>query len=168
MSTKKMSPLVRLAVCGMLIALDIVLTRFASVNLWNQRIGFSFVAVALAGYFCGPLGGLLVHGISDFLGAVLFPSGPYFPGFTLTAAILGLIYGICFYRNQTLWRIAVGVLAAAIICTVGLNTLWISINYQSPFLPLLPGRLIQAGASSAVQILVLPAIFNATKRIPLF
>ncbi len=168
MSTQKTPVILRLVLCGMLIALDVVLTRFASVNLWDRRIGFSFVAVALAAYFCGPLGGLLVHGISDFLGAILFPTGAYFPGFTLTAALIGLIYGVCFYRNNQWWRILLGVIGAALVCTVGLNTLWISLTNHTPYLAVLPGRLIQAAIMSAVQIVTLPAILAATKRIPLF
>ena len=70
---------------GILIAAEIILNRFFSVNTWNLKIGFSFVPVVLAAILYGPLSGGIVGGLGDFLGAILFPVGPYFPGFTITA-----------------------------------------------------------------------------------
>lgn len=164
MSNKKAN-IQRLVLCGMLIALDVVLTRFASVNLWDRRIGFSFVAVALAGYWYGPWFAALVHGISDFLGAILFPTGAYFPGFTLTAAVIGFVFGLCFYRNIKWWRLGIGVIGAALVGTVGLNTLWIALTNHAPYLAILPGRLIQAGMMVVAELLTLPLIFTAAKRL---
>ena len=34
------------------------------------------------------------------VGALLFPTGAFFPGFTLTAACTGLLYGLCLYRRD--------------------------------------------------------------------
>ena len=73
--------------CAALIAAAIVLSRFLSINAWNLKIGFTFVPVFLAAYLYGPLGGAIVGGIADFLGATLFPIGAYFPGFTLTCVL---------------------------------------------------------------------------------
>ncbi len=155
---------VRLVICGMLVALDVVLTRIGSVNLWDRRIGFSFVAVALAAYLYGPLGGALVHGLADAIGAILFPTGAYFPGFTLTAAAIGAIFGLCFYRNTRLWRLAIGVVAAQLVCSIALNTLWISLTNHTPFVALLPGRLLQAAVMTPVQLIVVPLILKAFER----
>ena len=66
---------------GVLTALEIVLSRFLSISAWNLKIGFSSVPVALAGMLFGPLAGGIVGALGDLLGAVLFPIGPYFPGF---------------------------------------------------------------------------------------
>ena len=163
---KKRQPLSlqTMVMCGMLIALDVVLTRFASVNLWDRRIGFSFVAVAVAAYLYGPLAAALAHGISDALGAILFPTGAYFPGFTLTAALIGLLYGLCFYRSNNVWRTSAGVIASQVVCSVGLNTLWISITNHTPYLAVLPGRLIQAGFMTPVQLVVIPLVLVALDR----
>ena len=70
---------------GLLTAVEVVLSRFCSISAWNIKIGFSFVPIAIGGILFGPLGGGLVGALGDFIGAVLFPIGPYFPGFTLTA-----------------------------------------------------------------------------------
>lgn len=155
---------VRLVVCGMMLALDVVLTRFGSVNLWDRRIGFSFIAVAIAAYLYGPLAGALVHGSSDFIGAILFPSGAYFPGYTLTAAVIGLLYGLCFYRSNRWWRVALGVVSAQLVGSILLNTLWISTTNSVPFWTLMPGRFVQAAIMTTVQLIVLPLVFAALKR----
>lgn len=69
----------------------------------------------------------VVHGLSDVIGALLFPNGPYFLGFTITAVMIGLIYGLCFYKTVNVWRIVIAVLAVQVVCTLCLNTLWLSI-----------------------------------------
>ena len=42
--------------CAALIAAAIVLSRFLSINVWNLKIGFTFVPVFIAAYLYGPIG----------------------------------------------------------------------------------------------------------------
>ena len=86
--------------CAALIAAAIVLSRFLSINAWNLKIGFTFVPVFIAAYLYGPIGGAVVGGIADFIGAILFPIGAYFPGFTLTCVITGAVYGLLLHKKQ--------------------------------------------------------------------
>ena len=67
---------------GVLTALEIVLNRFLSINAWNIKIGFSFVPIVVAAILYGPIAAGIVAALCDFLGAILFPIGAYFPGFT--------------------------------------------------------------------------------------
>ena len=69
---------------SVLVALQIVLTRFCSFSAWNVRIGFGFVALVIAAVVHGPVAAALVGGLGDMIGAIAFPTGSYFPGFTLT------------------------------------------------------------------------------------
>ena len=91
--TKKLFSTKMMATLGILLAMDIVLTRFLSINAWNIRIGFGFVPVVLSGMLFGAVPTMVLGALADFLGAILFPIGPYFPGFTLTAALTGLVFG---------------------------------------------------------------------------
>ena len=75
------------AVLALLIAVEIVLSRLLSISLQNVKLGLSFLVVAFAAREYGILGGTLVGGLSDLVGALILPIGPYFPGFTLTAAL---------------------------------------------------------------------------------
>ncbi len=156
--------ILRLVVCGMMIAVDVVLARLASLNTTTERLGLSLFAVAIVAYLYGPVAALVVHGLSDVIGALLFPNGPYFLGFTITAVMIGLIYGLCFYKTVNMWRIVIAVVAVQVICTLCLNTLWLSILYSKAFLVFLPGRLIQAAIVTPVQLVGLPFLFKALER----
>ena len=43
---------------------------------------------------------MLVFGLTDYIGAHLFPFGEYFVGFTISAIIKGLIYGVFLYPGN--------------------------------------------------------------------
>ena len=139
-----------LAILGVLLALEIVLARFLSISAWNIRIGFSFVPIVIAAMLFGPLGSALVAALGDFLGAVLFPIGPYFPGFTLTAFLTGIVFGVLLHKKQSVAGTALAVLAVQFVLGLFLNTFWIHVLYHSPFLPLLATRVVQAVLLSVV------------------
>ena len=145
---------------GVLCAIEIVLSCFLSINAWNLRIGFSFVPIAIAGMLLGPLPAGIVAAVADVLGAILFPTGPFFPGFTLTAFLTGVIWGIFLYRKQTPLRILFAVLINQLILSFLLNSLWISVLYGSPFMPLLATRIIQTAILIPVQFIVIGALMK--------
>lgn len=137
---------------GLLVAMHIVLSRFLSINAWNIKIGFAFVPVFLAAWFFGPIPAALVGGLGDFLGAILFPIGPYFPGFTLSCALTGVIFGLFLHKKQTLPRIVVAVVLNQFGVSLLLTTLWISILYGSPYHVLLLTRVLQAALLATVEL----------------
>lgn len=140
---------------GILTALEIVLDRFLSVQAWNIKIGFSFLPIAAAGMLFGPLAGAVVAALGDFLGAVLFPIGPYFPGFTLTAALTGLTFGLFLRKRRSVLRTLAAVSVNMLLLSFLLNSLWISILYGTPFSTLLAVRAVQCAVLGPVQFLVL-------------
>ncbi len=144
-----------IAYLGVLTAAEIVLSRFLSINTWNLKIGFAFVPVALSAMLFGPLPTAAVAALADLLGAVLFPIGPYFPGFTLTALLTGLLKGVFLCRRQTPGRIAVSVLIEQMLFSFLLNSYWITVCYGSPFVPLLGTRIVQCAILIPVQFIVI-------------
>lgn len=154
-----------LVVMALLIALEVVLNRFLSVNAWNIKIGFSFVPVVIAAIMFGPIYSALVGGLGDLIGALLFPIGQYFPGFTLTAALMGLVWGLFLHKKQQIHGI---VLSAAInqgILGLCLNTLWISILYGSPYEGLFVSRIPQAAILFTAQVIVIYVMREILPRI---
>jgi len=143
-----------IVIMALLIALQVILTRFLSFNQWNMRIGFGFVPVVMAAVMLGPISAALTGGIADFIGAILFPTGTYFPGFTLTAALMGLVFGLFLYKKQTFIFVIVSVAVNQLILSLLLNTFWISVLYGSPFFGLIPTRVIQSAINIPVQITV--------------
>ena len=80
-----------IAQLAILVAMEVVLSRFLSINIWSNKIGFAFVPVAVTAMLYGPLTTGLTAAAADLIGALLFPSGPFFPGFTLTAFLGGVV-----------------------------------------------------------------------------
>ena len=144
--------------CGVLVAAAIVLSRFLSINTWNLKIGFTFIPIFLAGYLYGPFKGALVGGIADLVGAILFPIGAYFPGFTLTCALQGVTYGAFLRKKQTPARILIAVGIVQLILGLCLNTFWISLVSGSPFKVLFVTRLVQCLIMIPVEFLVIGAM----------
>lgn len=142
-----------------LVAAGVVLDRFLSINAWNVKIGFGFMPVAVAAYLYGCIGSMVTAVLADFIGALLFPIGPYFPGFTLTAAVTGFIFGIFLYKNCKILNVIAAALITGVICTLMLNTLWICILYSSQFVPVLITRLFQFVIISIAQIIALQFLY---------
>lgn len=156
-STSKTSGefLVRLVSVALLIALQVVLSRFLSIQLWNLKIGFSFVPVVIAARLYGPLYSVMVYALGDVIGTFLFPTGPYFPGFTFTAVVSGLIFGLLLQKKSTPVKIISASVLNQIICSLLLNTFWISYTAGVPFLGQLSVRWPQSVGMCAVQIILM-------------
>ena len=154
-----------LTLTALLTALEIVLSRFLSISAWNMKIGFAFVPVVIAALLLGPVWAGVTAALADFLGAVLFPVGPYFPGFTLTAFLMGAVYGLFLYRRQSIGRILAAVAVHQLALSLLLNTLWISLLYGSPYGPLLITRLPQCVLLAVVQIVVIQALVRLLPRL---
>ena len=152
------------AALGILVAIHIVLSRFCSINTWNLKIGFAFVPVFAAAYFFGPLPAAIVGGLGDFLGAILFPIGPYFPGFTLNCALTGIIFGLLLHRRPTVPRVIAATILNQFVLSLFGTTLWLSILNGAAYWPLLATRIPQAIILSVLEVAVMLAL---SKAIPL-
>jgi ECF transporter S component (folate family) len=147
-----------LVLMGTLIAIEIVLSRFLSLSAWNMRIGFGFVPLAIAAMLLGPVKAGIVGAVADIIGAILFPTGAFFPGFTLTAFLKGVVYGLFLYKKQNNLRIFIAVGINQLLLSLSLNTLWISVLYGSPYLALFITRIMQCSILVPVEIVTISLI----------
>ncbi len=150
---------------GLLLAMQVVLTRFLSISAWNIRIGFGFVPVVIAAVLYGPIPAAILGGAADFLGAILFPSGPFFPGFTLTAALTGLVWGLFLWKKSHWIYSLLAVLIVQFVLGLLLNTYWISFLYGSSFTGLLATRVVQAAVLCVVQFICVRLIVRFAPRL---
>lgn len=150
----KKNKITMIVVLAMLTAVEIVLSRLLSISLPTLKLSLSFLCVAFAAREYGPLGGAAVGAAGDFLGAILFPIGPYFPGFTLTAALCGIVYGFC-YRRPSAPVLFLSQLINHFVLGAGLNTVWIMLLYDDTLAAVLPLRLLQAAVTTAVGTVLL-------------
>ncbi len=92
-----MSKLKKTVIAALLLAIMIISDRFLSFNTTFFTINLSFIPALITAILLGPVYSMLIFGLSDYIGAHLFPFGEYFVGFTISAVIKGLIYGIFLY-----------------------------------------------------------------------
>ena len=154
-----------IVIVGLLVAAHIVLSRFLSINTPILKIGFAFVPVFLAAWLYGPVPAALVGSLGDFLGAILFPIGSYFPGFTLSCALTGVVFGLLLHKEQTLFRIVAASALNQFGISLCLSTLWLSLLYGSPYGPLLVSRMVQTALLFAVELTVITALSRGTAAI---
>ena len=143
----------KLAVSALLLAADVVLTRLLAINTPLMKIGLGFTAIAM---LYGPGWAALVAALGDIIGSNLFPTGAYFPGFTLTAALTGLIFGLCLHGEKRSWLYPV--LAAVLNCVLVsflANSAMISFITGNSYASMLATRAIQLTVMLPVQIAVL-------------
>lgn len=146
---------------SLLIGLNIVIARFLSINVWNTKIGFAFLTVFVAAYIYGPIGGAIVGGMGDLIGALLFPVGPFYPAFTITACLLGIVFGLFLHHKDNVKNIIFAVLINELVLSLLLNTFWISILYNASFTALLITRSIQAIIMIVVEIISIKLLIKA-------
>lgn len=121
----------KLVLMAALIAIYIVVMGFLSLKVSDTlRISFETVPLALAGMWLGPVSGVIVALVSDFLGAVLF-YGSWFPliglGPALFAAMCG--WGVKYVFRSDLsetkdaWKVIVITAVAGIINAFGIGVI---------------------------------------------
>ena len=149
----------KLALSAMLITLDLVLTRVLAINTPMMKIGFGFAAVAVSAMLFGPFWAMLTAALGDIVGALLVPVGAFFPGFTLTAAVTGLIYGLCLYGHRG--SVARPVMAALLNCllvTLLCNTALIAYISGNDYKVLFTARIVQFLVMFPLESLVMIAL----------
>ena len=151
-----------LAVMSLLVALEVIIARFGTIRPTNSlKLSLDFIPVVVSAILFGPVPAMIISILADILGAFLFPVGPFFPGFTVTAALTGLLYGLLLYKDQSLPRVVLAVVLQQGILSLLLNTFWLKVLYGLPYLPTLVGRLVQAGIMAALQIVLIPLLAKA-------
>ncbi len=156
-----MSKIKKIILAGLLLATTIVLSRFLSIKTPIVVISFSFIPVMLSGILLGPWYTMLISGLADLIGALLFPFGAYFVGYTISACLAGFIYGIFLQRknNQSAKKLILNLilscLGVLIVCNGVLNSLWIYITTKKAFWAILPTRLLKQLAMLPIQVIVI-------------
>ena len=141
---------------ALLICMEVILTRFLSIQTPIVRISFGFLPIAFAAAMFGPVIGGLTAALCDILGMMIFPKGIYFPGFTLSASITGVIYGIFLYKKpKSLLRIAMSVMLVTVISDLTLNTIWLSMMTGKAAIALLAPRAVKSLLMYPVQVFVI-------------
>ncbi len=158
-----------LTATALLLAIQMALSSFGVIEVMDSlKISLAHLALAPTAMLFGPVAACMQGALSDILGYLLRPSGPYFPGFTLSAALLGVVYGLFLYKTRrALWQI---IAARAIVCVfinIGLNTVFLTMLYGPARLATLPLRALKNVVQLPIDCLLLSAMVKAVRRLPL-
>ncbi|ATW82294.1 folate family ECF transporter S component [Weizmannia coagulans] len=153
----------KIVFAGLFIALEVIFTRFLSIQTPIIRIGFTFIPTALSAVLLGPLFAGITAGLADIIGMVLFSGGAaYFPGFTLSAFLSGAIYGLFLYRKSVrFWRVCMAVLIITVVVNLGLDTLWLWMLTGKGILGLLPARFIKSVIMFPIQVILIQVVWKS-------
>ena len=88
-----------LTFAALIIALRVAVKAFKIPLSAGLTLSFDCYVNSLGSLVYGPLMGLLVGAVSDTLGCILFPSGPYFLPFILTEMSSSFLFGLFFWRR---------------------------------------------------------------------
>lgn len=132
-----------------------------------MKVGLGFIGTVLLGRYYGPFWGGIGAGVADLLSsAILGVAGGFFPGFTLSAILAGVIYGYFFYDQEIkIWKIVVAVLLITVIVNTILNTLWITMMYGQNFNAALLQRIPKELIVPWIQMVVIWLVLNVTKNV---
>lgn len=167
---------------AMFIALGVVL-NYIRIPLSNvTEITLTGLPIAASAYMFGPWIGFATGALIDVIGFVIAPKGVYFPGFTISTGLIGMIYGLLLYCNR--WKkrgdsasllrngnkgLAVRIVLAHFLKTVFislmLNCFWLSMfygmEYKVVFIASLPKELI----NFPIEAFLIYTVINLIKRL---
>lgn len=144
----KISKLKQTILAALLLATFIILDRLLTINTQFLAINLSLIPIMLAGMILGWKYACLIGAIGDLIGAILWPFGSYFIGFTISAALAGLIFGLFLYKNPNkekkhfILKAIASNLIVLICINLILNSIWLNIMYGKAFVYYMGARLI--------------------------
>ncbi|MDR0596384.1 MAG: folate family ECF transporter S component [Clostridiales Family XIII bacterium] len=153
-------------VIALFIALNVLLTHPLSLNTETLRIGIGYLPIAIAAIAYGPVWASVTAVIGDIIGALLFPSGPFFPGFTASALLTGLIFGLLLYGKSITWKRAlVPAILVGLAVNLALDTYWLYFMYGDSVIGMIPMRIVKAGIMIAIMATLTPLVWGRVGKL---
>ncbi|MEG0091617.1 MAG: folate family ECF transporter S component, partial [Oscillospiraceae bacterium] len=125
---------------------------------------FSSLALAVCGFLYGPVLSGLSAVFVDILKYMVHPKGPFFIGFTFNEFLIGVIYGLFFYKkNITLKRVVAAKGTTVLLINFFLTPLWLSIMYGKAFKIMVAARLVKNALLFPIDVAVLYMLLKFTQ-----
>lgn len=162
-----------MAVFAILIAAQFVISQFLTFQVWNIKISFSFVPVVIAARLYGAVGAAEVAGIGDIIGVIFRPVGIWFPPITISAMLVGAIFGLFLKKSDSFIRILISVLISEFVFSLFITPLWLTILYKGNetdffafyFSTLVSRLFVQIIPMTIVKLVVITAMLKAMDKI---
>ena len=164
---KKLMNTRTLTLAAMLTAIGIVLGFFKLPINQLIEIRFGSLPIALAGMLFGPGVAGVVGAITDIGGYLVKPTGPFFPGFTISGIVSGIIFGLMLYGKKCpLPRIFAAQVVHTFIVGVVMNSYWLSLLYlKNGYLAAIVTRLPKELIMIPVYTVIMYAVLNSLEKV---
>lgn len=156
-----MKKIKKIVIVSVLLAANIILGRFLSIRTPILTIGFSFVPLMLTAIILGYKYSVLVGILSDLIGALLFPTGPYFVGYTISNALTSLVYGLLLYQKdfklnkKFILKLIIAVLIVNFLINGILNTYFIMITTKNAVKIFAPIRFLKQAIMVPIKVITM-------------
>lgn len=155
-------------ISGLLIALNIVLSRFVAIP---GVINFGGFPIIFGGIVFGPAVGGVVGGVGDVVSHFIRPTGPFMPHFTLTSALTGIIPGFIVrilkmkLSAPSLWKIFVAIFIGQVTTSVILVPYFRNVLFDHPLLVTMTKAAIRQAVNIPVYTIIMKPLIKALSRI---
>ena len=149
----------RILLSALFLASTIVLGRILSIRTPIITIGFAFAPIMLSAIILGWKHSTFISTLSDIIGALLFPTGSFFFGFTITSFLTGLVYGLILYRKpfkidkKFIIRLIIATIIVCGILNGVLNTIWIIIITKGASKIIITTRVLKQLIMAPIEVL---------------
>ena len=166
---KQKISVVILAQVAVLLAMEVMLSRFFSIATPVTKFSFAFVPLAICGALFGPVYGGIMGGLADLLGAILFPIGPYFPGYTLNNALHGVALGMALKEGRRKWwQLVLALVFNHVVVGVFLAALWGHMLTGNPYWAVAGARVVQTAVMAPVQFIIIGLMQRPVEKYSVF
>lgn len=148
-----------LAKGALLIALNIVITRFLAINVGAVRISFTFLPIAVGSLMFGGVIGATLALVADVLGMLMSGGLPWL-GFCVSTVLYGLTYGILCKKELTYKNLIPIIVLQAIFIDALLGAFWFYVHAGMPFWVSLAERSINAIVMIPVKVFVIKYVYK--------
>lgn len=150
-----------LSLCAVFAALQVLSTSIFVQVSENLRIYFSFLFTALFSCLSGPVMALITGFASDIISFILFPSGAFFFGYTLSSMLGALIFALFLWDTKITW---IKIICSRVLITVFVNiflgSVWTTMMFSKGFLFYVTKSAIKNLALLPFEIVLLIIVFQ--------
>ncbi len=170
-----------LTTSALLVAIGVILSFVRIPLTIITEITLTGIPIAVGGFFFGPAMAALIGALIDVIGYFVRPAGPYFPGFTISSAVVGAIYGIflwrewwsakkkqgVLYKKNTglILRTVIAHLVKTIAVSLFLNIIWLSKFYGMPASVVFTGTLAKEAVNFPFEAALIYLVIRALSRL---
>ena len=157
----------KIILSAMLLALLIVLSRFFSIETQFLVLSFGFIPIIMSAIWLGPKYSTMISALGDLIGALLFPFGAYFPGFTISSAISGCIYGVFLYNKEQvndnkkfLLKLIISSILVLGLVNIFITSFWLHILYGKAYYVIICTRILSQIIMLPIQVMIIYMLNN--------